>query len=179
VKRPNGEPISDVDITVTAAPVTLQLQPGPNGAPIQAIQTPAAAGATTPAPLTATTDGSGHVVFRGLAEGNYTVLARREGYFAILNDTYATQSTTRVLVGPPGCAINTGASGSRCTRRGGSCPSTRAADHDQPGSGSDNRRADSGCQPSTCHRNTDWSVSRRLSEWSSCVESGWHTCAIG
>jgi len=101
VKRPNGEPISDVDITVTAAPVTLQLQPGPNGAPIQAIQTPAAAGATSPAPLTATTDGSGHVVFRGLAEGNYTVLARREGYFAILNDTYATQSTTRVLVGPP------------------------------------------------------------------------------
>jgi hypothetical protein len=90
VKHPNGEPISDVDITVTPAPV-----------PLQTIQTPTAAGTTTPAPLTATTDGSGHVVFHDLAEGNYTVLARREGYFAIVNDTYPTQSTTRVSVGPP------------------------------------------------------------------------------
>jgi hypothetical protein len=99
VKRPNGEAISDVDVTVTMAPVAPRIQVGATGAP-QIIQGPAAVGGTTPAELTSTTDASGRAVFRGHAEGTYTVVARREGYFGIANDTFPAQANARVPVGP-------------------------------------------------------------------------------
>jgi hypothetical protein len=99
VKRPSGEAISDVDLAVTMASVAARIQIDANGAP-QIIQTPAAVGGATPVTLTATTDASGRAAFRDLAEGTYTLLARREGYFGIANDTFPAQANARVLVGP-------------------------------------------------------------------------------
>lgn len=108
VKRPNGEAIGDVDLTATNASVAPGIQFGVNGA-TQIIQTPAAAGGATQATLAATTDSSGRAVFRDLAEGTYTVLARREGYFGIANDTFPAQLNVRVAVGPAAAQTPAGA----------------------------------------------------------------------
>jgi hypothetical protein len=108
VKRPNGEAIGDVDLTVTIATGATPF-----------IQAPAAATGVAPASLTATTDSSGRAVFRNLAEGNYTVLARREGYFGIANDTFPAQANARVPVGP---AAATTAAGPTPAARGAVAP---------------------------------------------------------
>jgi len=99
VKRPGGEAIGEVDVTVTMAPVAPFFQVNTPGAP-QIVQAPAAVGGTTPTTLTSTTDSSGRAVFRDLAEGTYSVLARRDGYFGIANDTFPAQANVRVTVGP-------------------------------------------------------------------------------
>ena len=99
VKRPSGEAISDVDITVTQAPLAPRVQIDASGA-AQVIQTPAPAAGTAPPVLTATTDNSGRAVFRELAEGSYSILARNDGYFAVVNDAYPQQVSVTVPVGP-------------------------------------------------------------------------------
>lgn len=74
VKRPSGEPIGDVEVTLTGS------SPGR----IETDSTGRSQIVTTPsvmtAALTATTDTGGHVSFHDLAEANYTVRAQRDGY---------------------------------------------------------------------------------------------------
>jgi len=104
-----GEPIGDVELTLnstnanTAALIqALQTSTIPPEALQAALAAAPGAGTGTPqAPLTATTDSSGHAVFPNLAEGQYTVLARLDGYFGMSNDQYSTQATASVPVGPP------------------------------------------------------------------------------
>lgn len=71
----------------------------------QAAATAGAASNTAPYIVTATTDSSGRVLFRDLAEGTYLIRAVRDGYFGSDNssDTFPTQVNALVPVGP---AIN-------------------------------------------------------------------------
>jgi len=82
----NGAPISDVTVTVT-----LNSQ-----APTVATSTPVA-----PVAVTATSDTSGRVTFPNLAEGTYSINARREGFFGPSSSGYAAQQVfTSANVGP-------------------------------------------------------------------------------
>ena len=96
VKRPNGEPLSDIEVSATFA-IVRQLQVTAAGVTQLA---PIPAGTVTPEPLTATTDSAGHAEFRNLAEGNYTIAAKRDGYFGATNDAFPTQASAGVPVGP-------------------------------------------------------------------------------
>jgi len=93
-----GEPISDVEVTLTppnraaASAATLE--------DFLAAQAAARAAGTGSKTVTATTDNSGRAVFRDLEEGVYSIAARRDGYFGSFNDTFPTQATATVPVGP-------------------------------------------------------------------------------
>jgi hypothetical protein len=89
-----GEPISDVEVSLTSPNRAATLE---DFLAAQAAARTAGTGSNT---VTATTDNSGRVEFRNLEEGVYTVVARRDGYFGSINDTFPTQSTATVPVGP-------------------------------------------------------------------------------
>jgi hypothetical protein len=98
IKRASGDPISDVEVTLTPPNPALA-----NAATLEeylAAQAAARVGGAASNAVMATTDSEGHVVFRNLAEGTYSIVARRDGYFGTANDTFPTQANISVPVGP-------------------------------------------------------------------------------
>jgi len=102
IKRSSGDPISDVDVTLTPP------NPALANATLEAYlaaQAAARIGGVASNAVTATTGSEGRVVFRDLAEGTYSIVARREGYFGTANDTFPTQANISVPVGPAAAQI--------------------------------------------------------------------------
>jgi hypothetical protein len=93
IKRSNGDPISDIEVTLipteTGVPFALLAQRATLNNDVQ-----------SPSSLVKATDNSGRAVFLNLAEGAYTVQAQHEGYFGFTNDVFTDSARVTTVVGP-------------------------------------------------------------------------------
>jgi len=100
----NGEPINDVDVTLTIS--NANLNSALNAAVAAGDQTQALALVraqlnTPPESRSAVTDSSGNATFRDLAEGTYNIRAGRDGYLGSpANGFVNNQATSSIRVGP-------------------------------------------------------------------------------